>query len=117
TTILDNHQGFGRVNLDRSLKRVLTSVDAPGLATGEKSNFTVNVPATGKTLRLVLAYSDFSGDALVHNLNLMAADPSGRRYIANRAAANTGPITFDANNNAEAINVSNAKKGNWTVEI
>lgn len=116
-TILDNHQGFGRVNLDRSLKTPLATIDAPGLATGEKATFTIAVPTTSKTLRIALAYSDFPSDTLVNNLNLMATDPSGKRYIGNRSNVSKGPIVFDANNNAEAIHASNAKKGNWTVEV
>lgn len=116
-SLLDNHQGFGRVNLDRALKRPLATIDAPGLATGQKATFTINVPTTSKTLRIVLAYSDFPSSSLVNNLNLMATDPSGRRFIGNRSNASKGSITFDVNNNAEAIHVSKAKRGGWTVEV
>ncbi|MBM4264409.1 MAG: serine protease [Deltaproteobacteria bacterium] len=116
-TILDNHQGFGRVNLDRSLKTPLLTVDAPGLTTGEKATFTVAVPTSSKALRIALAYTDFPSDTLVNNLNLMATDPSGKRYIGNRSNVSQGPIVFDANNNAEAIHASNAKKGSWSVEV
>ncbi len=116
-TILDNHQGFGRVNLDRTLKKPLATIDAPGLATGEKATFTIAVPTTSKALRIVLAYSDFPSDTLVNNLNLMVTNPNGRHYIGNRPNISKGPITFDAINNTEAIHVSKAKKGNWTVEV
>ena len=34
--LLDNHQGFGRVNLDRSVTRTLATIDGPGLKTGEQ---------------------------------------------------------------------------------
>lgn len=44
-TILDNQQGFGRVNLDRSLKGPLATIEGSGLKTGQKSTFTVNLPA------------------------------------------------------------------------
>lgn len=116
-TILDNHQGFGRVNLDRSLKAPLATIDAPGLTSGQKATFTIAVPTTSKTLRIALAYTDFPSDTLVNNLNLMATDPSGKRYIGNRSNVSQGPIVFDANNNAEAIHAGNAKRGNWTVEV
>lgn len=79
-TLLDSHQGFGRVNLDRSLKRVIAAIDAPGLATGQGSTFTINVPSASKTLRVALAYADFPGDALVNNLNVIANDPSGKGF-------------------------------------
>ena len=39
TAIVDNHQGFGRVNVDRSVKRALATLDGPALKTGTKSTW------------------------------------------------------------------------------
>ena len=117
TAIADNHQGFGRVNLDRSVKQVLATLDGPGLKTGNKSTFTVKVPTASKTLRIALCYSDFPGPSLINNLNLIVTDPAGKRYIGNQPASAGGTLTLDSTNNVEVIQVGKAKKGNWTVDV
>jgi hypothetical protein len=116
-TLLDNHQGFGRVNLDRSLKRIVAVIEGAGLATGQRSTFTINVPRASKTLRVAFAYSDFPGDALVNNLNLIANDPSGKGFVGNRSGSGGATLTLDTTNNVEVIQVKNAKKGNWTINV
>jgi len=60
-TFVDNHQGFGRVNLDQTITRPLATIDGPGLKTGDKSTFPVKVQVAGKTLWIALCYSDFRG--------------------------------------------------------
>jgi len=117
TTIVDNHQGFGRVDLDRSVKRVLTAVDGPGLKTGNKSTFTVKVPTASNTLRIALCYSDFPGPSLINNLNLIVTDPAGRRYVGNKPASAGSTLTLDSTNNVEVVQVGTARKGNWTVDV
>ncbi|HEY4138556.1 MAG TPA: serine protease, partial [Casimicrobiaceae bacterium] len=113
--LLDNHQGFGRVNLDRSFKRVVAAIEGPGLATGQNSTFTINVPTANKTLRIVMAYSDFPGDTLVNNLNLVANDPTGKGFVGNQAESGGGTLALDKTNNVKVIQVKNAKKRNWTI--
>jgi len=114
--LLDNHQGFGRVNLDRSVKSTLATVDAPGLATGQKSTSSIVLPTAGKTLRIVLCYTDFPGPQLVNNLNLIVTDPTGKRHIGNQPAGG-GTMALDSSNNTEVIQVASAKKGAWTVDV
>lgn len=116
-TLLDNHQGFGRVDLDRSMKRVVAVIEGAGLATGQSSTLTINVPTAGKTLRLALAYTDFPGDALVNNLNLVANDPSGKGFVGNQPGSGAVALTLDTTNNVEVIEVKHAKKGNWTINV
>ena len=115
--LLDNHQGFGRVSLDRSMQRVVAVIEGNGLATGQSSTLTINVPSTGKTLRIVLAYTDFPGDALVNNLNLVAADPSSKGFVGNQSGSSSGTLALDTTNNVEVIEAKNAKKGNWTINV
>lgn len=115
-SIMDNHQGFGRVNLDRSLMSVLLSVDGPGLTTGKKANMTFKVPKPGKTLRIVLCYSDFPGETLVNNLNLIVTDPAGVRFIGNQPAG-TGVLTLDNTNNIEVTEAASARTGTWSVDV
>lgn len=115
--LLDYHQGFGRVNLDRSLRRVIGVLEGPGLATGQNNVIALNVPVSGKTLRIAMAYSDFPGDRLVNNLNLVANDPAGKGYVGNQALAGGATLVMDTVNNVEVIQVKNAKKGNWTITV
>jgi hypothetical protein len=116
-TLGDHHQGYGRVNLDGALKRPLATIEGAGLATGQQATHTIVVPTASNTFRIVLAYSDFPGPALVNNLNLIVADPAGRRYIGNQSPAAGNALTLDTTNNVEVIHASNAKKGNWTVNV
>jgi len=116
-TILDNHQGLGRVNLGRSMTRPLAIIDGLGLKTGGKSTFTVKVPAANKTLRIALCYSDFPGATLINNLNLIVTDPGGRRYVGNQSSSASGTLALDATNNVEVVQVTKAKTGHWTVDV
>jgi serine protease AprX len=115
--VSDPHQGFGRVNLDRSLKQPLLTVDGTGLQTGEKSTKTLTVPAGRKTLRIAMCYSDAPGDTLINNLNLIVTDPSGKRHVGNQSTAAGSTMILDATNNVEVVEISKAKAGKWTVDV
>jgi hypothetical protein len=114
--LLDSDQGFGRVNLDRSVSKVLATVDGNGLKTGQKSTMTIAVPSGQKTLRIVMCYSDFPGNGLINNLNLIATSPAGKKSVGNQPAGSTS-LSLDSNNNVEVIQVNKAKAGTWTVEV
>jgi len=116
-TVLDNHQGFGRVNLDRSMKTTLATIEGKPLQTGQKSTNTIAVPSSGGTLRIAMVYTDFPGDALINNLNLIVTAPGGTRYTGNQAASAGGSLALDATNNVEVVEVPKAAKGNWTVDV
>ena len=117
TALVDNHQGFGRVNVDRSVKRALATLEGPALKTGNKSTFTVKVPTASNTLRIVLCYSDFPGSSLINNLNLFVTDPAGKRYVGNQPSSAGGTLTLDSTNNVEVVQVGKAKKGSWTLDV
>ena len=116
-TLLDNAQGFGRVNLDRSFKQVVAAIEGGKLATGHSAALTIAVPAAGKTLRIALAYTDFPGDTLINNLNLIATDPAGQGFVGNRSSSGGDTLALDTTNNVEVIEVESAKRGAWTVSV
>lgn len=121
TALLDNHQGYGRVSLDAVLApaspaKTLFRDDKTGLRTGQVRTATLKVKSNQAPLRVGLAYSDYPGDALVNNLNLILIDPNGKRYAGNQAAA-SGVMTLDATNNVELIQVNQPAAGTWKVEI
>jgi subtilisin family serine protease len=118
--ILDNHQGYGRINLDTVLvpaspAKVLFRDVTPGMQTGQMRSVPVQVKSSQVPLRVVLAYSDFPGATLVNNLNLIVTDPSGKRYIGNQGAV--GATTLDVTNNVEVVHVSKPAAGTWNVQI
>jgi len=118
--ILDNHQGYGRVNLDAVLapaspaKAVFRDIK-PGMQTGQMRQVPIQVKSNQVPLRVVLAYSDFPGATLVNNLNLVVTDPSGNRYIGNQSAA--GATALDVANNVEVVHVRRPAAGTWNVQI
>ncbi|UCF93797.1 MAG: S8 family serine peptidase [Desulfobacterales bacterium] len=118
--VLDNDQGYGRVNLDAVLtppaptEATFLEV-APGLRTGEVYTTNIDVQSADFALRVVLAYSDYPGASLVNNLNLILVAPSGKRYVGNQAAGTT--LTLDAKNNVEVIHIPNPEPGSWVLEV
>lgn len=118
--VLDEHQGFGRVNLDAVLsppKPALAEfIEAkPGLKTGEVHTIEVGVKSAERPLRVTLVYSDYPGPALVNNLNLMVTAPNGKKYVGNQHAG--GGMTFDTKNNVEVVTVKKPVPGIWKIDV
>lgn len=113
---LDNAQGFGRVALERSLRRIKLAFEGAGLHTGQAASRTLAISGVKRTLRIVLAYSDYPGATLINNLNLIVTSPDGRRYTGNQRNG-AGAMVLDGRNNVEVVHVSKAKTGTWTIEV
>jgi hypothetical protein len=116
---VDNHQGYGLINLGSALKpsqsRKLRMQNVrPGLDTGEEWHRTVTLSGSAP-LRVVLAYSDFPGPALVNDLNLLVTAPNGTRFVGNQAQA--GSVTLDSASNVEMVDVSSAATGQWRIDV
>jgi hypothetical protein len=105
------------VDLDRSLRRVLATIEGDSLTTGEGSTASVTLSSSTKTLRVVLAYTDYPGESLINNLNLIVTAPDGKKYVGNHTAAAPNAMTLDATNNVELVHVKKAKKGTWTLDV
>jgi subtilisin family serine protease len=117
SALVDNDQGYGRVDLDRSLRGVLTTIEGEGLATGEGWTGSFSLSSSTKTLRIVMAYTDYPGEALINNLNLIVTAPDGKKYVGNHTAAAPNAMSLDAMNNVELVQVGNPKKGTWTLDV
>jgi len=120
SAVADNHQGFGRVNLDAVLAPVAPSVLAfedvsAGLRTGDIHEWPLQVVSKAVPVRVTLAYTDFPGPNLVNNLNLMLVSPSGKRYAGNYGSS--AALQLDATNNVEVVTVKKPAKGNWKVQV
>jgi hypothetical protein len=116
----DNHQGFGRVNLDAALApaspTALAFEDASaGLRTGDIHEWPLKVVSTSVPLRVTLAYTDYPGPNLVNNLNLIVVSPSGKRYAGNQASGSG--LKLDSANNVEVVTIKKPTKGTWKVQV
>jgi subtilisin family serine protease len=116
--VLDPHQGFGRVDLGAVLAPEPPSralfLDRRGLRTGELRAETVSVVSEGAALRVVLAYSDAPGPALVNNLNLIVRGPDGTVAAGNQRP---GRRALDARNNVEVVHLAAPAAGDWRIEV
>jgi len=118
--IWDNHQGYGRVNIDALVApnppvSIKFNEIKPGLETGEVHAISVNVKSGDVPLRIVLAYTDFPGQSLVNNLNLIAKGPNGIRHLGNQPP--NGDLVPDTNNNVEVVHVPHPVPGKWEIEV
>ncbi|MCB2182458.1 MAG: S8 family serine peptidase [Desulfobulbaceae bacterium] len=119
-TLADNEQGFGRVNLEAVLApadpaRVEFIDNDKGLETGEVWSRELTIHSDDVPLRLVMAYSDYPGEGLINNLNLILTGPDGKRYVGNPAMG--GGLQMDAMNNVEVIEVHVPPPGSWKIEV
>ncbi|MEN8261269.1 MAG: proprotein convertase P-domain-containing protein, partial [Pseudomonadota bacterium] len=118
--VLDNDQGFGRVDLDAILAPSAPAQSeflqvSPGLRTGEIFSKEIKIQSGDAPFRVVMAYSDYPGPALVNNLNLILTAPDGKRFVGNHTAGAT--LTMDTKNNVEAVNIATPVIGKWVVEV
>lgn len=134
-TVVDNDQGYGRINLDAILSPTESSSATfldiqPGLSTGQVHSIPITITSSATPLRMTLAYSDYPGAALVNNLNLMAKSPDGKHYLGNQEIGNqeignqtignppiAGALTLDVTNNIEVIQVDDPAPGKWVIDI
>jgi hypothetical protein len=117
--IVDNDQGFGRVDVDSILTPLAPTTarfidHSTGLRTGEVYTESLSVASRQVPLRVVLTYSDAPGPNLVNNLNLVISAPDGTRFAGN---APSGSLILDAKNNVEIVYVVNPTPGAWNVQI
>ena len=85
------------------------------MGTGTRKRLTIKVTKSSVPLRVVLAYSDYPGPALVNNLNLVVTAPNGTTLPGN--APEAGPASFDTTNNVEVVQVSAPAIGTWTIDV
>lgn len=117
--VLDPHQGFGRVDL-AAITNPPTGVrvvvdQTRSVQTGQSRTSTVTVASGAEPLRIVLAYSDFPGEQLVNNLNLIVTAPDGTRRVGNQNTA--AAPSFDTANNVEVVHIDAPAAGTWTIEV
>jgi subtilisin-like proprotein convertase family protein/subtilisin family serine protease len=116
----DNEQGFGRLDLDTSLAPALPAraqyLDlTEGLATGELWSRELDIAGSDAALRVVMVYSDYPGERLVNNLNLIVVGPDGRRHVGN--GGGDGELTMDSANTVEVVHLPVPQAGTWRIDV
>lgn len=119
SSIYDNEQGYGRLNLDavlapQSPTRAIFREISPGLETGQNYLLAFQVESNAAPLRITLAYTDYPGRSLVNNLNLILRSPSGRIYAGN---AQAGKLALDNKNNLEVLQIKRPRPGTWQLQV
>jgi subtilisin family serine protease len=117
--LVDNDQGYGRVNVDAIVApQSPASTEffdvTPGLQTGGLDSRKLTVKSSGAPLRIALAWSDAPGPTIVNNLNLIVTAPDGTKHVGNQPAGGT---SFDTANNVELVHVDAPESGDWTVDV
>jgi hypothetical protein len=115
----DDEQGWGRINLKRVLNpgssiQVHFVDESQGLMTGDKREYEVEIVDNSVPLRATLVYTDYPGEKLVNNLNLILYSPSGKYYLGNDFKQ-TG--SSDSINNVEGVIVESPEIGIWKLGI
>jgi subtilisin family serine protease len=121
--VVDDVQGYGRVNLDAVVQPQGASVRfeevTPGLADDQVVVRDLDVRSPDVPLRVVLAYTDRPGERLVNNLNLRVLPPrGGEPLLGNQPQRPRGGTAFrDTENNVEVVHVERPAAGRWHVEV
>ena len=111
----NNTQGWGFINLDRSLgfagerHRLWVVDEATGVTTGQQATYRVTVTDTSEPLRLVLAWTDYpaaygSLGNVTNDLDLRVQAPDGRLYLGN-VTQGLNPTASEPGGRADRVNV------------
>ncbi len=116
----DNEQGWGRVTLEKVLvpqlpTKVLFVDESSGLKTGEFREYSIQVQDSTVPLRVTLVYTDYPGEKLVNNLNLIVSNPGNTTFSLGNDFTKTG--VPDALNNVEGVVVDTPATGLWKIRI
>jgi serine protease AprX len=113
----NNHEGWGRVDLEALVKNQAISFheERAGLATNQEKTYSVEASA-GRALKVTLAYTDAPAVAaaaktLVNDLDLTVTDPSGRVFYPN------GKSGKDNVNNMEQIDILAPVAGAYKISV
>ncbi len=115
----NHHQGFGRVNLARSVdaddgSRLLRCWDEDRmLDTGDEQAFQVTLPKPAKALKVTLVWTDPAGETLQNDLDLVVT-AGGETGYGNAAPGSTIP---DRVNNVEQVTLSAVPAGDVDIRV
>lgn len=132
TPLPNNVEGWGRVNLDRSLhlqgqsKRLWVEDvwNASGLTTGQQSEFSLNLVSSAEPLRVCLVFTvppaaAGSSHPVSNDLDLELVSPGGTTYLGNQFSAGYSIAggSPDPLNNVEQVWIASPQTGSWTIRV
>jgi len=125
--IPNNHEGWGRINLDAATDGSHVFEDAgpaAALGTGGSATYQFNVENPGSPFRVSLVWTDYPSSEtaatnLVNDLDLQVISPGGTTYIGNVFSGGWSQAggSADRTNNVENVYVQSAEAGAWSVSI
>ncbi|MCB1049404.1 MAG: S8 family serine peptidase [Acidobacteria bacterium] len=133
TPIPNNVEGWGRINLDRSLYFagdnahlwVQDHRNAEGLAQSETETFQIQVSSGSEPLRVCMVFTAPPATAgtsspVSNDLDLIVTEPDGTTFYLGNVFASGHSMTGggpDPINNVEQVWVDNPTPGQWTIEV
>lgn len=118
--LYDMEQGWGLVNvrnsIDKSPGKVKYLDQSRALRTGESRSIDVRVTGSEIPLKITLVWTDYPGQGLINNLNLIVTDPTGSRYYGN-AFEPPFDSSLDTQNNVETVFLQRPTVGNYKIEV
>jgi hypothetical protein len=92
------------------------------LETGNERIFEVKIEDSSVPLRVTLVYTDYPGESLINNLNLLLLSPEFNPETPNREHRYLGndflkQNRFDRVNNVEGVIIEHPVGGVWTIKV
>lgn len=114
------HEGWGRVNLEKSLfsehRTIRFADEEEGIKMDEIKIYEMSVLENTEPLAVVLVYTDYPGaiqarSALVNDLDLEVISPSGKKIFPN------GSSRPDRLNNVETVDLKTPERGVYKIRV
>jgi hypothetical protein len=118
--LYDMEQGWGLVNVQRSLDRTPAEIRyidrKKGLKTGQAISITADVISSEMPLKVTLVWTDYPGQSLINNLNLIVTEPDGKRFNGN-VFEPPFDSSLDISNNVESVFIPDPISGVYKIEV
>jgi len=118
SSLWDAEQGWGHVNIEPFIADVngfkMDFIDGGDLVTGELKEYFFDVSNPSIPFRVTLAYTDYPGNSIINNINLIVTTPNGKDYYGNQASP-PYDSAFDSSNNVETVYISEPIPGQYKV--
>ncbi len=117
----NNHQGFGRINLEKALfptsPTVFESFDGDRLSEDEQREYQFKIKSNSVPLKMTLAWTDFPGNQLVNDLDLVVKTPDDEEFHGNFHQPTSPDFHLDATNNVEQVLIEKPVEGVYRINV
>jgi serine protease AprX len=118
--LYDMEQGWGLVNVQRSIDRTPAEIRyidrKKGLKTGQAKSIMADVLSSEMPFKATLVWTDYPGQSLINNLNLIVTDPGGNRFNGN-VFEPPFDSSLDISNNVESVFILDPVPGVYKIEV